>query len=218
LQNGRVIYKEVFMPVRLSVEVYEVFERNFNSKEDALKVISAFEETISESVGFSWYKTKTELLSEIFSVVATKDDLQSLRVELLGVINNTRAELLGEMKMDKAEVLGKFDALYEKTEKDKAELLGIIGSNKEELLGVIESNKAELNGKLDVLYEKTEKDKAELLGIIGSNKEELNAKIDTIYLKLDRKITLWSSFIIFIIIFLNQNALEFIAKIIGLIK
>jgi hypothetical protein len=93
------------------------------------------------------------------------------------------------MKKDKAEILGRLYALYEKTEKDKAELLGIIEQNKTELLGIIESNRI-----------------------------ELNAKIDTIYLKLDRKITLWSFSIIFIIIFLNQNALEFIAKIIGLIK
>ena len=166
------------MPGRLSVEVYEIFERNFNNKEDALKIINAFEETINESVSVSWYKTKNEMLSEIFSVVATKEDLRSLRVELLG-----------EMKKDKAEILGRLYALYEKTEKDKAELLGMIEQNKTELLGMIESNRI-----------------------------ELNAKIDTIYLKLDRKITLWSFSIIFIIIFLNQNALEFIAKIIGLIK
>ena len=166
------------MPGRLSVEVYEIFERNFNNKEDALKIINAFEETINESVSVSWYKTKNEMLSEIFSVVATKEDLRSLRVELLS-----------EMKKDKAEILGRLYALYEKTEKDKAELLGMIEQNKTELLGMIESNRI-----------------------------ELNAKIDTIYLKLDRKITLWSFSIIFIIIFLNQNALEFIAKIIGLIK
>ena len=177
------------MPGRLSVEVYEIFERNFNNKEDALKIINAFEETINESVSVSWYKTKNEMLSEIFSVVATKEDLRSLRVELLS-----------EMKKDKAEILGRLYALYEKTEKDKAELLGIIEQNKTELLGMIEQNKTEL------------------LGIIESNRIELNAKIDTIYLKLDRKITLWSFSIIFIIIFLNQNALEFIAKIIGLIK
>jgi len=188
------------MPGRLSVEVYEIFERNFNNKEDALKIINAFEETINESVSVSWYKTKNEMLSEIFSVVATKEDLRSLRVELLG-----------EMKKDKAEILGRLYALYEKTEKDKAELLGMIEQNKTELLGMIEQNKTELLGII-------EQNKTELLGIIESNRIELNAKIDTIYLKLDRKITLWSFSIIFIIIFLNQNALEFIAKIIGLIK
>jgi len=210
------------MPGRLSVEVYEIFERNFNNKEDALKIINAFEETINESVSVSWYKTKNEMLSEIFSVVATKEDLRSLRVELLG-----------EMKKDKAEILGRLYALYEKTEKDKAELLGMIEQNKTELLGMIEQNKTELLGIIEqnktellgiIEQNKTEllgiieQNKTELLGIIESNRIELNAKIDTIYLKLDRKITLWSFSIIFIIIFLNQNALEFIAKIIGLIK
>jgi len=199
------------MPGRLSVEVYEIFERNFNNKEDALKIINAFEETINESVSVSWYKTKNEMLSEIFSVVATKEDLRSLRVELLG-----------EMKKDKAEILGRLYALYEKTEKDKAELLGMIEQNKTELLGIIEQNKTELLGMIEQnkteLLGIIEQNKTELLGIIESNRIELNAKIDTIYLKLDRKITLWSFSIIFIIIFLNQNALEFIAKIIGLIK
>ncbi|MBP9044211.1 MAG: hypothetical protein KBG49_12060 [Spirochaetes bacterium] len=199
------------MPGRLSVEVYEIFERNFNNKEDALKIINAFEETINESVSVSWYKTKNEMLSEIFSVVATKEDLRSLRVELLG-----------EMKKDKAEILGRLYALYEKTEKDKAELLGMIEQNKTELLGMIEQNKTELLGMIEQnkteLLGIIEQNKTELLGMIESNRIELNAKIDTIYLKLDRKITLWSFSIIFIIIFLNQNALEFIAKIIGLIK
>ena len=199
------------MPGRLSVEVYEIFERNFNNKEDALKIINAFEETINESVSVSWYKTKNEMLSEIFSVVATKEDLRSLRVELLS-----------EMKKDKAEILGRLYALYEKTEKDKAELLGIIEQNKIELLGIIEQNKTELLGMIEQnkieLLGIIEQNKTELLGMIESNRIELNAKIDTIYLKLDRKITLWSFSIIFIIIFLNQNALEFIAKIIGLIK
>jgi len=199
------------MPGRLSVEVYEIFERNFNNKEDALKIINAFEETINESVSVSWYKTKNEMLSEIFSVVATKEDLRSLRVELLS-----------EMKKDKAEILGRLYALYEKTEKDKAELLGMIEQNKTELLGMIEQNKIELLGMIEQnkteLLGIIEQNKTELLGMIESNRIELNAKIDTIYLKLDRKITLWSFSIIFIIIFLNQNALEFIAKIIGLIK
>ena len=111
------------MPGRLSVEVYEIFERNFNNKEDALKIINAFEETINESVSVSWYKTKNEMLSEIF-LLCHQEDLRSLRVELLG-----------EMKKDKAEILGRLYALYEKTEKDKAELLGIIEQNKTELLG-----------------------------------------------------------------------------------
>jgi len=192
------------MPGRLSVEVYEIFERNFNNKEDALKIINAFEETINESVSVSWYKTKNEMLSEIFSVVATKEDLRSLRVELLGEMKKDKAEILGMIEQNKTELLGMI-------EQNKIELLGMIEQNKTELLGIIEQNKTELLGMI-------EQNKTELLGIIESNRIELNAKIDTIYLKLDRKITLWSFSIIFIIIFLNQNALEFIAKIIGLIK
>jgi len=92
----------------------------------------------------------------------------------------------------KAEISGKIDALYEKTEKDKAELLG----------------------KIDALYEKTEKDKTEILGIVDKNRLEIEKEI----LRIDRKFTVLFVVILFTIIFLNQNALEFIFRIIGLIR
>jgi len=92
----------------------------------------------------------------------------------------------------KAEISGEIDALYEKTEKDKAELLG----------------------KIDALYEKTEKDKTEILGIVDKNRLEIEKEI----LRIDRKFTVMFVVILFTIIFLNQNALEFIFRIIGLIR
>jgi len=92
----------------------------------------------------------------------------------------------------KAEISGEIDALYEKTEKDKAELLG----------------------KIDALYEKTEKDKTEILGIVDKNRLEIEKEI----LRIDRKFTVLFVVILFTIIFLNQNALEFIFRIIGLIR
>jgi len=101
------------------------------------------------------------------------------------------------------ELSGKFDVLYEKTEKDKAELLGIINQNKEELLGIMKQDKAELTGKIDALYQKTEKDKA-----------ELTLRIE----RLDKKFSIYFAVLLFAIIFLNQNALEFIAKMIGIIR
>jgi hypothetical protein len=43
-------------------------------------------------------------------------------------------------------------------------------------------------------------------------------EIQTIMVKLDRKFTIMFIVLLFTIIFLNQNALEFIAKLLGLIK
>ncbi|MDH7552730.1 MAG: hypothetical protein QHH74_03645 [Spirochaetota bacterium] len=198
------------MGMHLSADVYDIFEDVFKGKEKAKKVMSALEEVIVTTVHDSWYRTKEELKMEVFSHYATKQDLEELRKELLG----------------------KFDIVYEKTEKDKAELLGIINQNKEELLGIMKQDKAELTGKIDALYEKTEKDKAELIGMMKQDKAELTGKIDALYQKtekdkaeltlrierLDKKFSIYFAVLLFAIIFLNQNALEFIAKMIGIIR
>jgi len=60
--------------------------------------------------------------------------------------------------------------------------------------------------------------KAEFFGEIKALKTELEAKIENGLLKLDRKFTIMFVILFFTIIFLNQNALEFMAKILGLIK
>jgi len=120
-----------FMPVTLPIEVYEVFEKGFG-KEDAKKVVKSLEAVIGDEVVNKWHQTKEELKTELLKEVATKAELENVRLE----------------------ILGKMDVLYEKTEKDKAELLGIIGQNKEELLGIIKQNKVELEGKIEKLNQK----------------------------------------------------------------
>ncbi|NMB63847.1 MAG: hypothetical protein GYA16_03145 [Spirochaetes bacterium] len=216
------------MGMHLSADVYDIFEDVFKGKEKAKKVMSALEEVIVTTVHDSWYKTKEELKMEVFSHYATRQDLEELRKELSGKFDVSyektekdkaeltgkidalyekteidKAELLGIMKQDKAELLGKIDALYQKTEKDKVELLGIISQNKEELLG-----------KIDALNEKTEKDKAHLTEKIERVRAELLIKLE----KLDKKFSIYFAVLLFAIIFLNQNALEFIAKVVGLVK
>ena len=203
-------------------------------------------------------KDKAELLGNIGTVYekTEKDKVELLgkmekdKTELLGRMEKDKAELLGRMEKDKAELLGKmekdktelvgmitnvhteltgkFEALYEKTEKDKAELLGKIGAVYEKT----EKDKAELSGKIEALYQKTEKDKAELSGKIEAlfaktekDKAELNEKIENVksemllrFEKMDKKFSLFFALLLFAIIFLNQNALEFIAKVIGIMK
>ncbi len=78
----------------------------------------------------------------------------------------------------------------------------------------MKQDKAELLGKFDALYQKTEKDKAELLGIMKQDKAEINLRIE----RLDKKFSIYFAALFFIVIFLNQNALEFLVKIIGLVK
>jgi len=216
------------MPVTLPLEVYEVLERRFG-KEDARVVVKSLESVIGNEVINKWHQTKEELKNEILKEVATKADLENLRLELigimkqdkaelLGIMKQDKAELLGIMKQDKAELLGKIDALYEKTEKDKAELLGIMKQDKAELLGKIdalyektEKDKAELLGKIDALYEKTEKDKAELLGIIGQNKTDLEGKLA----KLNQKFNFMIILLIIALTLMNPVVAEIIK---GLLK
>ena len=105
-----------------------------------------------------------------------------------------------ELENVKIELLGEIAGLRNKTEKDKAELLGRIDQDKAELLG------------------RMDKDKAELLGIIETTKAELIGKFQVEITRLDRKFTIMFVVLFFTIIFLNQNALEFLARILGLIK
>jgi len=154
------------MPVTLPIDVYEVFEKGFG-KEDARKVVKSLEAVIGDEVINKWHQTKEELKTELLKEVATKTELE-----------NVKLEILGRMDKDKAELLGRIDSLYEKTEKDKAELLGIM-----------------------------KQDKAELLG-----------KIEIEITRLDRKFTIMFVILFFTIIFLNQNALEFLVKVLGLVK
>jgi len=211
--------------MHLSTEAYDVFEQVFQGKDNAKKVMRALEEAIVTTVHDSWYRTKEELKAEVFSHFATKDDLELLRTELLGKMEKDKAELLGEMKKDKAELLGKM-------KKDKAELLGEMKKDKAELVGMITNVHTELTGKFEALYEKTEKDKAELSGKIEAlfaktekDKAELNEKIENVksemlvrFEKMDKKFSLFFALLLFAIIFLNQNALEFIAKVIGIMR
>ncbi|MEW6525863.1 MAG: hypothetical protein AB1444_04250 [Spirochaetota bacterium] len=198
------------MGMHLSADLYDIFEDVFKGKEKAKKVMNGLEEVIVTTVHDSWYRTKEELKMEVFSHFATKENLESLRIELLGkmekdkaellgIINQNKEELLGIMKQDKAELTGKIDALYQKTERDKAELTGKIDA----LFEKTERDKAELTGKIDALYQKTEKDKAEFI-----------LRIE----RLDKKFSIYFAVLLFAIIFLNQSALEFIAKMIGIVR
>ncbi|MEJ5300155.1 MAG: hypothetical protein WHS38_04120 [Thermodesulforhabdaceae bacterium] len=60
--------------------------------------------------------------------------------------------------------------------------------------------------------------KIQLTGEIEKVKIELLGKIETEITRLDRKFTIMFVILFFTIIFLNQNALEFLAKAIGLVK
>ncbi|MBI5875132.1 MAG: hypothetical protein HZB81_04700 [Deltaproteobacteria bacterium] len=67
----------------------------------------------------------------------------------------------------------------------------------------------ELASKADILLLRQE---------LETVKTELEAKIENGLLKLDRKFTIMFIILFFTIIFVNRDALEFMAKVLGLIK
>ncbi len=74
----------------------------------------------------------------------------------------------------------------------------------------------ELASKADILVLKTEIQavRAEMQAM----EARLEAKIEREILKLDRKFTIWFIVLFFTLILVNQNALEFLLKVLGLIK
>ena len=125
---------------------------------------------------FSHFATKDDLQQVRTELLA---EMKKDKAELIGKIGavyekteRDKTELLGKMEKDKAELLGKM-------EKDKAELVGMITNVHTELTGKFEAlyektekDKAELSGKIEALFAKTEKDKAELNEKIENVKSE----------------------------------------------
>ena len=107
-------------------------------------------------------------------------------------LRTSRDELLDIMRK---EFVTK-DFFEEKLNALRAELLGIMKQDKAELLGIMKQ------------------DKAEIMGIIDKNRLEIEKEI----LRIDRKFTIMFIILFFTILFLNQNALEFIFRILGLIR
>jgi len=78
----------------------------------------------------------------------------------------------------------------------------------------------ELASKADLLALKAEMQAMEerLEAKIDKVRTELSAKIENEILKLDRKFTIMFIILLFAVILVNQNALEFLLKVLGLIK
>ncbi len=74
----------------------------------------------------------------------------------------------------------------------------------------------ELATKEDLLA--VREDLAKLEGSLREDLAKLEGKMDARFERMDRKFTLLFMATIFTVIFLNQNALEFLARILGLIK
>ncbi len=119
-----------------------------------------------------------------------------------------------------AEALGEFVLSNLATKADIAEVKGEIADLRGELKGEIADLRGELKGEIADLrgeIAKVEGKVAEARQDIADLRGELG-KIDARFEKMDRKFTIYFTVILFTMIFLNQSALEFIARLFGLLK
>ncbi|MFN3135572.1 MAG: hypothetical protein ACK44H_08390 [Candidatus Kryptonium sp.] len=197
------------MPVTLSFEIYEAFEKALG-KEEARKVVKSLEAAISEATEYKWATTKDEIITKI------RGDFESLRSEVRDIRNefeSFKKEIRGEIESLRSEIRDIKDGF----ELFKKEIRSEFESFRKEVNGEIESFRTEARGEIDTIkgwitQEFVTKE------LFEAKLDELRAEIKTEIVKLDRKFTIMFLILLFVIIFLNQQALEFIAKILGIVK
>jgi hypothetical protein len=178
----------------IDLELLQLLEDKLG-KETARKVAQAIElglEVMEKRAEELAIQKKLELRDELTKELASKADIQVLKTE----IQTVRAETQADLQALRAEMQAMEQRLEAKIELVRKELGGEIDKVRAELSGEIDKVKTELDGKID-------KVRAEL-------REEI--------LRLDRKFTILFIILFFTLILFNQNALEFLLKVLGLIK
>ncbi len=207
----------------IKVETLQFFEDRLG-KEEGRKVAEvlerAYEEMEKKAESLAIQK-KLELKDELTKELATKEDI----VRLEGLIQSEVARLEG------------------RNQSDVSRLEGMIKSEVSRLEGLIKSEGARIDGKIMSLEEKINRleDKMEseiqrledkinseikrLEEMIKSETSILEEKIETEtqkiakdIIRLEKKTTIMFGMLFFVVIFLNQNALELIIKIIQLVR
>jgi len=196
----------------IKVETLQFFEDRLG-KEEGRKVAEvlerAYEEMEKKAESLAIQK-KLELKDELTKELATKEDIARLE----GMIQTEVVRLEG---MIQTEVV---------------RLEGMIKSEVSRLEGLIKSEGARIDGKIMSLEERINRleDKINseikrLEEMIKSETSILEEKIETEtqkiakdIIRLEKKTTIMFGMLFFVVIFLNQNALELIIKIIQLVR
>jgi hypothetical protein len=182
----------------IKVETLQFFEDRLG-KEEGRKVAEvlerAFEEMEKKAESLALQK-KLELKDELTKELATKEDIARLE----GMIQSEVARLEGMIKSEsiKLESMIKSEVarIETKMESEIKRLEGMIQSEVTRLEGMIKTEIVRLEGKME----------AELL------------KISKEILRIDKKFTILFILIFFAVIFINQNAIEFLLKVFNVIK
>ncbi len=144
------------------------------------------------------------------AAIATFDTLKLARRLREAGMPAAQAEAIAEAE---AEVLGDFVLSHLATKGDVAEIkteIADLRSDIAEVRAELKEDIASTNARIDTLRAELKEDIAELRGEIS--------RFEARFERLDRKYTLSTAIILFAILFLNQDALAFLARLLGLIR
>jgi len=140
-------------------------------------------------------EAEAEVLSDfVLSHLATKGDVAEIKTEIADLRSDI-AEVRAELKEDIANLDARITSTNARIDALRAEL-------KEDI--------ASTNARIDALRAELKEDIAELRGELG--------RFEARFERLDRKYTLSTAIILFAIVFLNQDALAFLARLFGLMR
>ena len=196
----------------IKVETLQFFEDRLG-KEEGRKVAEvlerAYEEMEKKAESLAIQK-KLELKDELTKELATKEDIARLEgmiqtevVRLEGMIKSEVSRLEGLIKSEGARIDGKIMSLEEKINRLEDKMESEIQRLEDKINSEIKRLEEMIKSETSILEEKIETE---------------TQKIAKDIIRLEKKTTIMFGMLFFVVIFLNQNALELIIKIIQLVR
>jgi len=196
----------------IKVETLQFFEDRLG-KEEGRKVAEvlerAYEEMEKKAESLAIQK-KLELKDELTKELATKEDIvrlegliQSEVARLEGMIKSEVSRLEGLIKSEGARIDGKIMSLEEKINRLEDKMESEIQRLEDKINSEIKRLEEMIKSETSILEEKIETE---------------TQKIAKDIIRLEKKTTIMFGMLFFVVIFLNQNALELIIKIIQLVR
>jgi DNA anti-recombination protein RmuC len=207
----------------IKVETLQFFEDRLG-KEEGRKVAEvlerAYEEMEKKAESLAIQK-KLELKDELTKELATKEDIARLEgmiqtevVRLEGMIKSEVSRLEGLIKSEGARIDGKIMSLEEKINRLEDKMESEIQRLEEKVESEIQRLEDKINSEIKRLEEMIKSETS----ILEEKIETETQKIAKDIIRLEKKTTVMFGMLFFVVIFLNQNALELIIKIIQLVR
>jgi len=194
------------MPVTLPLEIYETFEEKFG-KADARKLVKSFETAIGDFSDYKWAVTRDEL----FSRLATKEEVRRLETEIHRLATKEEVSRLPTKeeisRLATKEEISRLATKEEISRLATKEEISRLATKEEVSRLATKEELAEFRAESNEQYSK-----------LSERMTALELKVENKLLQFDRKFTIMFVVLFFTTIFLNQNTLEFLFRVLGLIK